>query len=88
MATKLEDPAATKVISAIQEEKSPAPNAVEPPKLVSPPAQSATFSSTATPPKDNRTPIVAIIAVTVVALVCICACTAIAITALMMMPTL
>jgi hypothetical protein len=47
----------------------------------------ATFSSTATPSKDNRTSIVAIIAVAVVTLVCICACTAIIITALMMIPT-
>jgi len=85
--TRPEDPEATKVVSAIQEEKPPVPKAVEPPKPISSPAQPAASWSTEMPRKDNRTPIIAIIAVAVVALVCICACTAIVITALMMIPT-
>ena len=85
--TRVEDPSATKIIPSIQEGMTPPPNAVEPPNPISTAAKPDTFSSPSTPPKDNRTPIAAIIAVAVVALVCICACTAIIITALLMIPT-
>ena len=84
--TSIENPAETKVVSAVQHESPAAPNAVEPsiPPISS--DQPAAFSSSSAPQKVNRTPIVAIIAVTVVALVCICACTAIIITTLLMIP--
>jgi hypothetical protein len=85
--TRVEDPAATKLVSAIQQETPPAPEVVEPTKPPISSAQPAAFSSPAAPQTGNRTPIVAIIAVTVVALVCICACTAVIITTLMMIPT-
>jgi hypothetical protein len=65
---RVEDLSATKVVSSIPEDDPSVPKVVEPPKPISTTAQPLTFSSVATPPKDNRTSIVAIIAVAVVAL--------------------
>jgi hypothetical protein len=84
--TSIADPAATKVVSAIEQETPPAPEVVEETKPPISSAQPAAFSSPAAPQTGNRTPIVAIIAVTVVALFCICACTAVLITTLLMIP--
>jgi hypothetical protein len=87
MVNRSEDPASTKVTSNAPEQISPTPKVVEPPKPIAPLGQPAASPTPEMPPKDNRTPIIAIIAVAFVTLVCICACTAIVITALMKVPS-
>jgi hypothetical protein len=85
--TPAPEAAATIVLSANQEDMAPAKETAAPPKPTIPQDKPAPSMSTTTSPKDNRTSIIAIIAVAVIALFCICACTAIAITALMVAPT-
>ena len=87
MVNQPEDPATTKVTSTAPDQMSPTPKVIEPPKPIAPAGQPAATPTAGMPPKDNRIPIIAIIAVAFVALVCICACTAIVITALMQVPS-